>query len=111
MGHVVHVNDFRCFHPSVSATFVADFYFRIDVIFATNFLGESINSTESTFKSILFVMSVHAMRVHLCPQPLSYFFSQILFVWLITPVSYCHLDLVVAFFMDFVCRLGYLFFI
>jgi hypothetical protein len=33
-------------------------------------------------------------------QPLSYFFSQILFIWLITSMSYCHLDLVVAFFLS-----------
>jgi hypothetical protein len=43
-------------------------------------------------------------------QPLSYFFIQILFIWLITSVSYCHLDPVVAFLVDFICRLGYSFF-
>jgi hypothetical protein len=46
------------------------------------------------------------MRVHLyhiC-------FSQILFVWLITSVSYCHLDFVVVFLVDFDCRLDYSFF-
>jgi hypothetical protein len=29
-----------------------------------------------------------------------HFFSQIIFVWLIISVSYCHLDLVVAFFLS-----------
>jgi hypothetical protein len=41
--------------------------------------------------------------------------SQFLFVWLITSllflVSYNHLDLFVAFLIDFVCRLDYLFFL
>jgi hypothetical protein len=44
-------------------------------------------------------------------QPLSPFFSQILFVWLITSVSYCHLDLVLAFLVDFVCRLLFIFYL
>jgi hypothetical protein len=39
-----------------------------------------------------------------------FFVSQILFVWLITSVSYIHLDLLIAFLIDFVCRLGYSFF-
>jgi hypothetical protein len=42
-------------------------------------------------------------------QPLSYFFSQILFIWLITSMSYCHLDLVVAFFLS-ILFVGYSFF-
>jgi hypothetical protein len=51
------------------------------------------------------------MRVHLCRSTFIIFFvSQILFVWLITSVSYCHLDLVVAFLINFVCRLGYSFY-
>jgi hypothetical protein len=41
------------------------------------------------------------MRVHICRSTFIIFFSQILFVWLITSVSYCHLDLVVAFFCRF----------
>jgi hypothetical protein len=61
MGHVVHVDDFRCFYSSGSATFVVVFHFRIDVIFAASFFGESINSTESTFKSSFFVMVVQAI--------------------------------------------------
>jgi hypothetical protein len=44
------------------------------------------------------------MRVHLWRTTFIIFFlfvSQILFVWLIISVSYCHLDLVVAFFYRF----------
>jgi hypothetical protein len=42
-------------------------------------------------------MFVYAMRVHLCRSTFIIFFSQILFIWLITSVSCCHLDFVVAF--------------
>jgi hypothetical protein len=42
-------------------------------------------------------MLVYVMRVHLCRLTFIIFFSQILFVWLITSVSYYNLDLVVAF--------------
>jgi hypothetical protein len=58
----------------------------------------------------LFVMSVHAMRVQLCRSAFIIFFSQILFVWLITSVSCCHLDLAVAYFVNFAYQLGYSFF-
>jgi hypothetical protein len=109
MGHVVHVDDFHCFYSFGSAAFAALFYFRVDVIFAASFLGESINSAESTFKSIFFVMFIHVMRVHLYRLDFIIFFSQILFVWLITSVSYCHLNFVVITFVDFVYQLGYSF--
>jgi hypothetical protein len=56
-------------------------------------------------------MFVYSMRVHLCRSTFIIFFSQIIFIWLITLVSYCHLHLVEAFFVDFVCRLGYSFLI
>jgi hypothetical protein len=56
-------------------------------------------------------MSVYARESTFIGQPLSSFFSQILFVGLITSLSYNHLDLAVAFLVDFVCRLGYSFFI
>jgi hypothetical protein len=49
-------------------------------------------------------------RVHLCRSALIIFFSQILFIWLITSVSYCHLDLVVVFFVDFICQFSNSFF-
>jgi hypothetical protein len=39
MSHVVHVDDFRCFHSFGSAAFAAVFYFRVDVIIAAIFLG------------------------------------------------------------------------
>jgi hypothetical protein len=51
------------------------------------------------------------MRVHLYRPAfiVIVFVSQILFVWLIISVSYYYLDLVVAFFVNFICRLGYYF--
>jgi hypothetical protein len=45
-------------------------------------------------------MFVYAMRVDPCRSTFVIFFSQILFIWLITSVSYCHLDLVLDFFVD-----------
>jgi hypothetical protein len=48
----------------------------------------------SIFISFMFV---YAMIVHLCRSTFIIFFNQIIFVWLITSVSYYHLDLMVAF--------------
>jgi hypothetical protein len=53
-------------------------------------------------------MFIYAMRVHLYRSSFIIFFSQIPFIWLITSVSYCHLDLLVAFFVDLAIHFLYL---
>jgi hypothetical protein len=51
-------------------------------------------------KFSFFFIFVHIIRVHIYQSAFIIFFlfvSQILFIWLITSVSYCHLDLLIDF--------------
>jgi hypothetical protein len=56
-------------------------------------------------------MLAYVMRVYFYWSAFIIIFNQILFVRLIISISYSHLDIVVAFFVDCICRLDYSFFL
>jgi hypothetical protein len=55
-------------------------------------------------------MFAYVMKVHIYQSTFIIFCLAKFFLFGITLVPYCHPDLVVAFFIDFICRLDYSFF-
>jgi hypothetical protein len=90
---------FSCYSP---ASIIFSTFALISLVFYFCCIRIQFFFSFSLSMSCEFTYSLLASLYHI--------FSQILFVWLITIMSYHHLDLVVAFLVNFVCPLGYSFF-